>query len=150
MLVLDTNVLMYAANKDSEFHFPCNEWLSETRRDPSRTFLTWSVCYEFTRVTTHPRALQTPWRPQDVHRFLSELLESPGFELLVQTRRHSALLSQTLSELPSLRGNMMHDLHTAVLMREHGISRICTRDRDSLKFPFLTVIDPLQQPTDRL
>lgn len=141
MLELGTNVLVYAANKDSEFHFPCNEWLSETRRNPSPTFLTWSVCYEFMRVTTHPRALQTPWRPQEAHRFLSELL--------VQTLRHSALLSQTLSDLPSLRGSLMHDLHTAVLMREHGISRICTRDRGFLKFPFLTVIDPLQQPRGR-
>jgi len=43
----------------------------------------------------------------------------------------------------------MHDLHTAVLMREHGISRICTRDTDFLKFPFLTVVDPLQQRTSR-
>ena len=28
-------------------------------------------------------------------------------------------------------------------MREHGISRICTRDTDFRRFPFLTVVDPL-------
>jgi uncharacterized protein len=27
-------------------------------------------------------------------------------------------------------------------MREHGISRIVTRDRDFHRFPFLTVVDP--------
>ena len=37
----------------------------------------------------------------------------------------------------------MHDLHTAVLMRAHGISRICTRDTGFRRFPFLTVVDPL-------
>ena len=50
-----------------------------------------------------------------------------------------------MSELPDLRGNVMHDLHTAVLMREHGVSRICTRDSDFRHFPFLTIIDPVQQ-----
>ena len=37
----------------------------------------------------------------------------------------------------------MHDLHTAVLMRENGMSRTCTRDSEFRRFPFLTVVDPL-------
>ena len=52
------------------------------------------------------------------------------------------MLARTLSELPEIRGNVVHDLHTAVLMREQGISRICTRDTDFRRFPFLTVLDP--------
>lgn len=144
MLVFDTNVLLHAANKDSEFHLPCRRRLDAARRDPSPAFLTWGICYEFLRVSTHPRALQSPWDPRDAERLLSGLLASPGFELLVATPRHAAVLAQTLEELPDLRGNLMHDLHTAVLMREHGVSRICTRDADFHRFPFLTVVDPLR------
>ena len=143
MLLFDTNVLVYAANRDSTFHHPCRQRLGEARRDPSPAFLTWSVCYEFLRVTTHPRALRSPWRARDAYRFVSDLLASPGFDLLVATPRHATVLEQTLSELPGLRGNVMHDVHTAVLMREHGVSRICTRDADFRRFPFLTVVDPL-------
>lgn len=66
-------------------------------------------------------------------------------DLLVATPRHVAVLARTVSEFPELRGNVLHDLHTAVLMREHGISRICTRDRDFEQFPFLTVVDPLKE-----
>ena len=62
--------------------------------------------------------------------------------MLVATERHSAVLADTLSRLPDLRGNVMHDVHTAVLMREHRISRICTRDNDFRRFPFLTIVDP--------
>lgn len=80
----------------------------------------------------------------DAERLLSDLLASSGFELLTATPRHAAVLTQTLSELPDLRGNVMHDLHTAVLMREHGVSRIGARDNDFRRFPFLTVIDPLR------
>ena len=146
MLLFDTNVLVSAVNKDSSFHLPCSQWLAEVRRTPSPAFLTWSVCYEFLRVTTHSRVLESPWSPIDAHRYLSDLLESPGFDLLNSTPRHTAVLAQTMSELPDLRGNLMHDLHIAVLMREHGVSRICTRDSDLRHFPFLTIIDPVQQP----
>ncbi len=144
MLVFDTNILIYAANEDSSFHLPCRRFLDAARRGPSSAFLTWNICYEFLRVSTHPRALQSPWRTHDAERLLSDLLASSGFELLTATPRHAAVLTQTLSELPDLRGNVMHDLHTAVLMREHGVSRICTRDNDFRRFPFLTVIDPLR------
>ena len=51
---------------------------------------------------------------------------------------------QTIEEFPDIRGNFVHDMHTAVLMREHGISRICTRDTGFHRFPFLTVVDPLR------
>ena len=145
MLLFDTNVLVYAANRDSAWHLPCRERLGEARRDASPAFLTWSVCYEFLRVTTHARALRSPWRAQDAYRFVADLLASRGFDLLVATPRHAAVLEQTLSELPDLRGNVLHDVHTAVLMREHGVSRICTRDAGFRRFPFLTVVDPLDQ-----
>jgi predicted nucleic acid-binding protein len=52
------------------------------------------------------------------------------------------LLSALVSEIPHLRGNILHDVHTAALMREHGIRQIYTRDSDFHRFPFLTVIDP--------
>lgn len=95
-------------------------------------------------MTTHPRTFRSPRSPQDAWRFLELLLTSPGFELLRPTERHNAVLSQTLSELPDVRGNLFHDLHTAVLMREHGVSRICTRATDFHRFPFLTVLEPLR------
>ena len=72
------------------------------------------------------------------------MLASPGFEILTPTSRHASLLAQTIAELPDVRGNVFHDLHTAVAMRENGISRICTRDTDFHRFPFLTVVDPLR------
>jgi toxin-antitoxin system PIN domain toxin len=144
VLAFDTNVLIYAANADSELHDPCLSLLEEARRNPSPSFLTWNVCYEFMRVVTHPAVLRIPWSPQDSQCFITTLLESPGFSLLTASDRHAAVLSQTLEELPDIRGNMVHDLHTAVLMREHGISRICTRDTDFYRFPFLQVVDPLR------
>lgn len=143
-MVFDTNVLIYAVDQDSPFHSPCRDSVLQARDDPSPAFLTWNVCYEFLRATTHARASVSPWTTLEAWDFLEVLLNSPGFDLLVPTQRHAAVLTRILKELPDVSGNLVHDLHTAVLMREHGISRICTRDTDFHRFPFLEVVDPLR------
>ena len=50
---------------------------------------------------------------------------------------------QVFEKSPHISGNLMHDAHIAVLMLEHGVSRICTRDTDCRRFPFLEPLDPL-------
>ena len=149
MLVFDTNVLVYAVDQDSPFHASCRDRLLQARNDPSPSFLTWNICYEFLRVTTHPRASASPWTASEARGFLEVLLGSPGFDLLVATSRHAAVLAQVVREMPEVGGNLFHDLHTAVLMREHGVSRICTRDTDFHRFPFLSVVDPLRIGAER-
>lgn len=144
MLLLDTNVLVDAVHGGSPFHEPCLSQLIQARDDPSPTFLTWSICYEFLRVVTHARVFPSPLTPEEGWRFIRVLLDSDGFDLLIPTSRHAAVMEQTLEELSNVQGNLFHDLHTAVLMREHGVSRICTRDSDFRRFPFLTVVDPIQ------
>ena len=69
--------------------------------------------------------------------------------MLVPTLRHSAVLAQILSELSDLRVNVMHDLHTSVLMREQGVSRTCTLDADFRRFRFLMIVHPLSDPRVR-
>ena len=64
------------------------------------------------------------------------------FGLLLPTEQRLSVLSQVSAELPGARGNSVHDLHTVVIMREHGITQICTRDSDFHCFPFLEVVDP--------
>ena len=143
MLVVDTNVLVYAADEDSPFHAPCLEWLERQRERADAWYTTWPVVYEFLRVTTHPRVMRHPWNVRDAWSFVLALMSAPGFEVLAATERHAAVVEQLIRELPHLAGNLLHDAHTAVLMREHGIRRICTRDTDFHQFRFLEVVDPL-------
>jgi len=39
----------------------------------------------------------------------------------------------------------MHDTHTAVMLRKHGIRGIYTRDADFHRFGFLEVLDTMAQ-----
>jgi predicted nucleic acid-binding protein len=74
---------------------------------------------------------------------VTALLESPGLGILLPTPQHADVAGEVIRELPHLTGNLMHDAQIAILMREHGIRRICTRDADFHRFPFLEVVDPV-------
>lgn len=144
MIVVDTNVLVYAADSDSPHHSASNDWLAKRRASPDAWYLTWGIVYEFLRVTTHPKVMRRPWDSVASWGFVKALLASPGVTLLVPTSRHADVAEKVIEELPEMRGNLLHDMHTAILMREHGIRQICTRDADFHRFPFIEVIDPLR------
>jgi toxin-antitoxin system PIN domain toxin len=144
LLVVDTNVLIYAADTDSPFHHSCFGWLQRQRVRADAWFITWPILYEFLRVTTHPRVMRRPWTAAKGWAFVTALLASPGLSVLVATLRHAAVAGDVIAEMPHLAGNLVHDAHIAILMREHGIRTICTRDTDFHQFTFLDVLDPLK------
>lgn len=118
--------------------------LDRCRRQSAAWFATWGILYEFLRVTTHARVLRTPLDARKSWSFVESLLQAPGFGVLLETDRHADVAAEVLAETPHLSGNLLHDAHTAILMREHGIRRIYTRDTGFHRFPFLEVVDPLR------
>jgi hypothetical protein len=143
VIVVDTNVLVYAADADSPLHTACREWVERHRGRADAWYTTWAILYEFLRVTTHPRVMRQPWSAPAAWGFVQALLASPGLGVLGPTQRHVEVAAQVIAELPQLAGNLFHDAHTAILMREHGIRRIITRDTDFHRFPFIEAVDPL-------
>ena len=144
MGLLDTNVLVHAADEASAPHRMCHELVEGFRRGPDPWYLTWPILYEFLRVTTHPRVFDSPWDAASAWQFVEALLGSSSLSVLAPTARHPALLAAVVGETPVVWGNLFHDLHTAVLMREHGIRRVYTRDTDFHRFPWVEVVDPLR------
>ena len=143
MFVVDTNVLVYALHRGCQEHETARSFLDECRATTGPWYTTWGILYEFLRVTTHPRVFRAPVSADKSWEFVSRLLESPGLRVLVEGPEHAQMAATTFREFKGLRGNLFHDAHTAVLMREHGIRRIYTCDTDFNRFSFLEVIDPL-------
>lgn len=143
MFVVDTNVLVYAAERTFAEHEACRARLLRWREQPGAWYATWGILYELLRVVTHPRVFRKPWKPSAAWSFVEGILAAPGFTVLGETERHAAVAREILEEVPHLGGNLMHDAHTAILMREHGVRTIYTRDTDFHRFPFLEVRDPL-------
>jgi uncharacterized protein len=143
LLVVDTNVLIYAADLDSPFHAVCRDWLETQRRKADAWYSTWPIVYEFLRVTTHPRVMRTPWIGREAWSFIKSLMSSPGFSLLEPTNRHAEILDQLIIGMPHLAGSIFHDAHTVALMREHGVRQIITHDADFHRFDGIEVVDPI-------
>jgi len=142
VFVVDTNVLLHAANEDDPLFEVCHERLSRWRRSRGAWYLTWGIVYEFMRVITHRAVFPSPWTGGEAWGFIESLLASPGLTVLCATDRHASVAADSIDRVPELHGNLLHDFHTAVLMREHGVSRIYTRDLGFHRFPFLEVLDP--------
>jgi toxin-antitoxin system PIN domain toxin len=144
VFVVDTNLLLYAVNPDSADHARSRELVEEWRREDRLWFVTWGIMYEFLRVSTHPGVFPEPLKLTQAREWIALLLTSPSAGVLVATERHLDVLTELARLHPRLRGNIIHDLHTAALMKEHGITEIRTADADFHQFNFLNVVNPLE------
>ena len=143
MFVVDTNLLLYAVNPDAEEHKHAYALIESWRRDDRRCYVTWNIVYEFLRVSTHQKVFGRPLSLMHAKEWIASLVRSPNVGVLSPTDRHLDVLAELAARHPRLRGNLVHDMHTVVLMREHGITEIRTADADFHQFRFLTVVNPL-------
>jgi hypothetical protein len=145
VFVVDTNILIYAADEDAPFHQPCRRLLERCRQQAAAWYVTWGILYQFLRITTHPRVFRKPWTAARAWRFLEALLASPGLRVLIPAERHPRVAAQVIRQVPHLSGNLVHDAQTAILMREHGCAG-CTRlTPTSIVSPFWSLSIPLPE-----
>ncbi len=142
--VIDTNLLLYATNTDADQHAGARGFLLAAGTSGQQWYLTEGIVYEFLRVATHPRVFSPPLSWQEAMGVLEPFLESPRFQVLVAGDRHWTLLREILGELTHPAGNLLYDVRTVALMREHGIRRIYTVDTDFLQFSGIDTVNPLK------
>jgi uncharacterized protein len=141
--VVDTNILIYAANRDCQEHAQARQALGTWLAGPGPWAVTWGIVYEFLRVVTHARVFRKPLTAKQALAFLEPILGSDLVSVLTPGERHEVTLRSTIADYGAPAGNIFHDLNTVVLMREHGVTEIMTADMDFKKFSFLSVIDPV-------
>ncbi len=141
--LVDTNILVYAANGDSHFFDQARSFLKEQLQTSNTTYLTWTNLYEFLRVVTHPKVFKKTLTSKQALDFLDPLLALPNVEILEEGEEHLEILKSVLKNLRNPHGNLLHDCHIAAILKEHGVHTIFTHDTDFRLFDFLEVMDPL-------
>lgn len=141
--VIDTNILLYAANSEAPEHGKSHAFLMESGQSAEHWYLTEGIVYEFLRVATHPRVFPRPLTKRHALAFLDPFWTAPAFTILTAGDRHWQLLMQEVIALPHPIGNLFFDIRTLVLMREHGIRTVYTADTDFLQFKGIEVVNPL-------
>jgi uncharacterized protein len=143
VFVADTNLLIYAAIRESAHHKRAQRLVQEWGDSVGPWSVTWSIIYEFLGVSTRQSIYLRPLSFSDSWSFIQTLRMSPSFEILPETERHPEVLDGLVREYPHMSGTRFHDLHIAAIMREHGITEIRTADTDFHQFKFLRVTNPL-------
>jgi len=143
VFVVDTNLLLYAADEDTPAHARMRGLLKQWGSSSEAWLTTWSIIYEFLRVATHRSVFSRPLTFGEAWGFIESLRASPSFGILIESDRHAEVVRNLAREYPRLSGSRLHDLHIAALMREHGVVEIRTADLGFHEFRFLRVVNPL-------
>ena len=140
MILVDATVLIYAYHPRDERHAACRRWLETTFSGLTPVGLPWLSIWAFLRIGTNPRAFEQPLSMQEARDIVSSWLDVPVVRVLEPGERHWEILSQLMVEA-RVTGPLVTDAALAAFALEHGAS-VCTTDKDFLRFPGLTVIDP--------
>jgi hypothetical protein len=138
---VDVNVLLYASDTSSPKHRAALRFLEERASDPDLLCVAWATLIAFLRISTHPHIFTRPLSPVEALGNIESLLSLPRTRVLSEGEGFLETYREVTAHFP-VRGNLVPDAHLAALLRQHGVRRLYTADRDFRKFDFLDVADP--------
>ncbi len=141
MILIDTNIWLYACLADTPHHPPCRIWLEDALSGEERIALPWQVAVSVLRISTQPRLLERPLSLDEALQLVKGWIEHPLVEVLTPGEQHWSILQHLLLQIGSA-GNLSNDAHLAALALEHECS-LCSADADFRRFPGLRLINPL-------
>lgn len=143
MTAVDTNILVYAHRRDSEWHAAARGAVQALAEGSATWAIPWPCVYEFYAIVTHPRIYRPPSKPEEAIDQMEAWLESPSLVLPAESRPYGSKLTALLRSARP-RGPKVHDARIAALCLHAGVRELLTADRDFSRFPELTTWNPLQ------
>lgn len=146
MILLDSNVLLYAYNADSPQHERARNWLEHA-------FLTewiglpWTTLWSFLRVCTNPRVFPTASDLPGAFRRVRAWLESPSVTVVQPGPHHAEILEKLVTEYQAS-GPLVSDAVLAAMAIEYG-AVLASTDNDFRRFPTVRWINPLESSATR-
>jgi toxin-antitoxin system PIN domain toxin len=123
VILLDTNVLVYAVDSTSPKHAPCRSVVERAMSGELDAVLVPQVLLEFYAVATSPRRVRSPLSARD------GALQITDWRATIAVRHPTAACLDAWTTLAGrLRrvGQDVHDLFLIAQMQAHGIGDICT------------------------
>ena len=140
-MIVDANLLLFAVDERSRLHAPAREWLESAVNGPERVGLPWASLTAFLRITTHPRALETPLASSAALSYVEEWLRADNVWVPLPTDRHADILAGLVAA-HDVRGNLITDADLAALAIEHGVA-VFSADTDFARFSEVRWVNPI-------
>ena len=144
MILIDTNLLIYAVNSDAPRHDVARKWLEDTLSGTTVVGLPWICMLAFVRVTTRSGILAHPLSVDRAVGYVDSWLDQPIVEPVRPREGHWPVL-RNLLRLSGSAGNLTSDAHIAALAIERG-AVIYSADYDFNRFPGVEHVNPLDAP----
>ena len=144
MILIDTNLWLYASLQESPQHNQTKAWLETTFNGNEAIALPWSVVLAVLRISTQRRLMLQPLSPAQALALVEGWLRHPLVEVVQPGPSHWSVLRLLIQEAGTA-GNLTSDAHLAALAIEHDCT-LCSVDSDFRRFPGLRVRNPLTSP----
>lgn len=141
MILVDANLLLYAANRSAPEHEVARSWLDARLSGAARVGLPWTSLVAFVRLASNPLVVQKPVPVATAWAQAAEWLESPAAWVPTPTEKHAAVFA-ALCQPAWMTSWLVPDAHLAALAIEHGLT-LCSSDGDFARFKDLSWENPL-------
>ena len=132
MILIDANLLVYAANQAAAEHERARPWLDAHLSGTARVGLPWPSLLAFVRIVSNPAIMRHPVTPRDAWQQVNAWLASEAAWVPLPGARHADVL-ETLLEDQMITSRLVPDAHLAALAIEHGLT-LCSTDGDFARF----------------
>jgi toxin-antitoxin system PIN domain toxin len=141
VILIDTNLWLYAALRELPQHERARQWLESTINGDEPIALPWSVVLGVVRISTQPQLMRQPLSTAEALDLVEGWLQQPLVQLVLPGPDHWSLLRQLLQAVGRA-GNLTPDAHLAALAISSN-SLLCSADNDFRRFPGLRFLNPL-------
>lgn len=140
MILVDTNLLLYAYDNSCKENKAARAWLDEILLGELRVGLPWPSLLGFVRIATNPRIFAEPASIDEAWGQVTSWLGCSAAWVPQTTDRHAAHLAACLNVITNC--NDVPDAHLAALALEHGLA-VYSVDSGFSRFPGLRWVNPL-------
>lgn len=141
MILVDANLLLYAANRAAPEHTRARSWLDGHLNGTNRVGLPWPSLLAFVRLASNPVVLRRAVATGEAWRQVEAWLACEPAWVPEPGPAHAGLLGEFLRR-PWMTSRLVPDAHLAALAIEHGLT-LCSTDGDFARFPGLAWKNPL-------
>jgi uncharacterized protein len=141
MMLVDTNVLVYAHRRDADHHEEYRDWLQALIDGPEPYAVSDHAVADMLRVITNPRIYREPATIDEALAFAGQLRNQPHAQVVGPGPRFWSLFTD-LCRKANARAKLVPDAYLAALAIEHGCEFV-TADKDFRRFPGLRWRHPL-------
>lgn len=128
-MLLDTNILVYARDKDSPFHKKAKDIIHKAIKGELEACISLQNLIEFYAVVTNPKQVQNPLTPQEAKEDIEEYLSYINIKKL-SIKESTVRLAIELAEKHRIAKQHIYDTQLVATMIENEVKKILTVNTD--------------------